>query len=58
MKILILANSDVGLYQFRRELIQEFLKNNDVIISLPYGELIEPLRKMGCKFINTKKRLV
>lgn len=54
MKILILANSDVGLYQFRRELIQEFLKNNDVIISLPYGELIEPLRKMGCKFINTK----
>ena len=28
MKILILANNDVGLYQFRRELIEELLKEN------------------------------
>ena len=27
MRILILTNFDVGLYQFRRELIQELLTN-------------------------------
>lgn len=53
MKILILANNDVGLYQFRKELIEELLKENDVTISLPYGELIEPLKELGCKFIDT-----
>lgn len=53
MNILILANNDVGLYQFRRELIQELLKANAVYISLPYGELVEPLQAMGCQFIDT-----
>lgn len=53
MKVLILANNDIGLYQFRKELIQELLKDNEVIISLPYGELVEPLKEMGCKFIDT-----
>lgn len=53
MKILILANNDVGLYQFRRELIEELLKENSVVISLPYGELVKPLQEMGCRFIDT-----
>lgn len=53
MRVMILANFDLGLYQFRKELIQELLKDNEVIISLPYGELIEPLKNMGCKFIDT-----
>lgn len=53
MRILILANNDIGLYQFRRELIEELLKNNEVAIALPYGELVEPLKEMGCQFINT-----
>lgn len=53
MKILILANNDVGLYQFRRELIEELLKSNEVFISLPYGELVEPLTAMGCRFLDT-----
>ncbi len=53
MKILILANFDVGLYQFRKELIEELLKTNEVSISLPYGELVEPLKEMGCRFIDT-----
>lgn len=52
-KILILANNDVGLYKFRKELIQELLKENEVYISLPDGALIDLLKKMGCKFINT-----
>lgn len=53
MRVMILANYDVGLYQFRKELIEELLKENEVIISLPYGELVEPLKMMGCKFIDT-----
>lgn len=53
MKILILANNDIGLYQFRRELIQELLKDNNIYISLPYGKLVEPLKEMGCQYIDT-----
>jgi hypothetical protein len=30
-KVLILANSDSGLYEFRNELVLELLKNNRVI---------------------------
>ena len=54
MKILVLANNDVGLYQFRRELISELIKNgNDIYISLPEGELVAPLCNIGCHFVNT-----
>lgn len=54
MKILILANNDVGLYQFRRELLAELIRNgHDVHISLPDGELVKPLCEMGCRFIDT-----
>lgn len=52
-KILILANSDIGLYKFRKELIQELLKKYKVFISLPYGDFIPYLKEMGCEFINT-----
>ena len=54
MKILILANNDVGLYKFRRELIIKLIEmGHQIIISLPNGELISNLKKLGCKFINT-----
>lgn len=53
-KILILANNDVGLYKFRKELIQALIEQGDkVYISLPYGKLVEPLKEMGCEFIDT-----
>lgn len=52
-KILILANNDVGLYKFRKELILELLKENEVYISLPDGELVQPLVDQGCHFIDT-----
>ena len=54
MKILILTNYDVGLYQFRQELILELLKNNEVYISLPYGKLVEPLKQMGFDYVVTE----
>lgn len=53
MKILILANNDVGLYQFRKELIEVLLPGNEINISLPYGEFVEPLKQMGCIFWET-----
>lgn len=53
-KILILTNNDVGLYKFRKEIIQALIERGDeVYISLPYGKLVEPLKEMGCKFIDT-----
>ncbi len=54
MRILILANSDIGLYKFRKELISKLINlGNEVYISLPNGNLIKPLIDMGCSFIDT-----
>lgn len=65
MKVLILANNDVGLYKFRKELIEEliypgtYIKERKadepckVYISLPNGEFVSELKKMGCHFVNT-----
>ncbi|WP_026679377.1 glycosyltransferase family 4 protein [Fictibacillus gelatini] len=52
-KILILANNDIGLYKFRKELIQELVNKYKVYISLPYGDFIPKLQEMGCKFLDT-----
>lgn len=53
MKIMILANNDVGLYKFRKELLQELInQNHDVYICLPYGEYVDELKKIGCIFLN------
>ena len=55
MKILVLANNDIGLYKFRKELLKEFIdRGGEVYISLPDGEFICDLTQMGCKFIKTK----
>lgn len=52
-KILILANNDIGLYKFRKELIEELLKDSQVFISLPKGEFVKELVNLGCVFIET-----
>ena len=51
MKILILANNDVGLYKFRKELIIELLQEHEVFVCLPKGEYINKLKKIGAKYI-------
>lgn len=51
--ILILTNSDSGLYLFRKELIQEIIRNNIVYISLPDGQYIKNLEQIGCRFLKT-----
>jgi galacturonosyltransferase len=52
-KILILANSASGLYDFRNELIIELLKENEVYISLPDEEKCPELAYEGCKVYHT-----
>lgn len=63
-KILIIANNDVGLFKFRKELIEELIhpgsyitnrkaKPCRVFISLPDGKFIPELKKLGCEFIDT-----
>ena len=52
MKILILTNFDMGLYKFRKELICELCRENQVIAALPNGEYIEALKDIGLKCIN------
>ncbi len=54
MRIVILANDDAGLYLFRKELIIELLKENEVYIALPYGKFVDPLAELGCKFIDVR----
>ncbi len=55
MRILILGNNDVGLYKFRRELLETLLKQkNEVFISLPGGPFVKDMTGMGCRFIETQ----
>ena len=53
-RVLILANNDVGLYRFRKELIAAFLNaGHEVYISLPDGDFVSELVKLGCRFLDT-----
>lgn len=52
-KLLLMTNHSFMLWQFRRELIQELLKEYTVILSMPCGEHVEDFREMGCKIIDT-----
>jgi len=52
-KILILVNHDVVIYNFRLELVEKLLDEGDeVYISSPYGERIDDLVSLGCKYIE------
>ena len=51
MRIVILTNSDVGLYKFRRELLEKLCNNHEVFIVLPNGPYIKEMESIGCKYI-------
>ena len=54
-KVLILANSSEGFYDFRRELVEELVKQYQVFISVPEEEgATEKLREEGCFIFCTK----
>ena len=52
MRILILANNDVGLYKFRKEVMEALVIDNEVFACLPNGDLIPQIEELGVKFIQ------
>ncbi len=55
MRVLILTNSDIGLYKFRRELLEEFARNHyEVYASLPVGEFTPQIKELGVNYIVTE----
>ena len=53
-RVLILANSDSGLYQFRKELIEELTEKYEVYASTPFGNYKSDIQKLGCRLGYTK----
>lgn len=54
MKILILANNDVGLFKFRKELLEQLIKEgHKVFVSVPDGEFVKDIELLGCDVIKT-----
>lgn len=52
-KVLFLVNHDIVIYNFRREIVERLLEEGyEVYISSPYGERIDDLIKMGCKYLE------
>ena len=54
MRVLIVANADIGLYKFRKELLEELVKVHDVYIALPKGDFYNELVAIGCHYIMTE----
>ena len=55
MKILVLSNFGMGLFKFRKELLQELTKQgHKVFVSLPYDDYVPLLESLGCKYIESK----
>ena len=54
MRVLIVANADIGLYKFRKELLEELVKEHEVYIALPKGEFYDELVAIGCHYIATE----
>ncbi len=52
-KVLILANSSGGLYDFRNELVLELLKTSKVYVSVPDETAVEKLKNEGCEVLHT-----
>lgn len=52
-KVLILCNSLGGLYEFRKELVQELTKQYQVYISAPDEKHKEELEAVGCQVLFT-----
>ena len=51
-KILILANRDFVIYNFRFELLQRLINEEyEVYVCIPYGPKVESMKDIGCQYI-------
>ncbi len=54
MKVLVLSNFGMGLYKFRKELLQELIKHgHEVFVSLPNDDYVPLLENLGCEYIES-----
>ena len=51
-KIMVISNEHNSTYNFRRELIEALLKDNEVFLVMKYGDKADRFVEMGCKFEN------
>lgn len=55
MKVLVLANFGMGLYKFRKELLEALVRDKHyVIVSFPEDEYVKIIEDIGCQFENTE----
>lgn len=54
MKYMVITNHSYMLWQFRRELIDELLKQGEVVISMPFVGHEDDFAAMGCRCIETE----
>jgi galacturonosyltransferase len=54
-KVLFFVNHDLVIYNFRKELVERLLNEGYIVyVSSPYGERIDDLIAMGCKYIKAE----
>lgn len=53
-KILIITNHSYMLWQFRRELIQALIKDNEVVLAMPFVGHEKDFEEIGCRCIEIK----
>lgn len=53
-KILVITNHSYMLWQFRKELIAELVKGNEVVLSMPFVGHEEDFQAMGIRCIDTR----
>ncbi|QUI21955.1 glycosyltransferase family 4 protein [Vallitalea pronyensis] len=54
MTILVLANFGMGLFKFRKELLEALInERHEVYLSLPHDDYVSALEKIGCKCVKT-----
>nr|ABK81661.1 WbtD [Francisella tularensis subsp. novicida U112] len=53
-KVIFFGNNEVGLYNFRKEVVQAISRQNDVCVVCPIESKREFFESIGCKVINIK----
>jgi galacturonosyltransferase len=51
-RVLVISNEHNSTYNFRRELIETLLKDNEVFLVMKYGDKADKFVEMGCCFVN------
>lgn len=51
MKVMIITNSGIGLYKFRKELIEALMRENEVYICMPQGDFSSELCALGARLL-------